>query len=388
MVCKNCYFNKVISLIRLFPVYYSIYVIAVLIFRYLAKEVFVTLVALTTLLLLIFMSNQFVQYLSRAANGTIPAMFIFKLMMLELPTLMGLLIPLGFYVALLLAYGRLYADSEMTVLHACGYGPWQLLKHSLIMASMVACVVTVIVLWASPKIAIERTKLLRTTGVQMLIKTIMPGRFRPLPGGQDVFYVESMSRDHRVAEGVFLARLTQKKGVDQWSVLWADEAYAKTDLATEEDYVVLKSGKAYVGAPGHADYQVASFDTFEARLPHPEFSFKREDLRTLSTHRLWPLNNPDPAKAAELQWRLSMPLMVMALTLVAVPLSRVNPRAGKYAKLLPAIVIFFVYANFMFIARGWVVAEKIPIWLGLWWLHAWVAFFGVCLLWRNHTRLA
>ena len=76
------------------------------------------------------MSNQFVQYLNRAASGNIPGMIILKLMMLELPNLMGLLLPLGFYVALLLSYGRLYADSEMTVLRACGYGPMQLIKHS------------------------------------------------------------------------------------------------------------------------------------------------------------------------------------------------------------------------------------------------------------------
>ena len=368
--------------------------IDVLIFRYLAKEVFITVVSLTAILLLIFMSNQFVQYLTRAANGQIPAMFILKLLMLELPNLMGLLLPLGFYVSLLLAYGRLYADSEMTVLHACGYGPLQLLKHSLIMASMVACGVMVIVLWASPLIAVERTKLLRTTGVQMLIKTIVPGHFRPLPGGRDVFYVESMTRDHTVANGVFLARLTQKKEansvdlIDQWDVLWADEAYAKTDPVTQEDYVVLKSGQSYAGTPGHADYQVASFETLEARLPHPAYTFKPDDLRTVSTGELWPLNNPDRAKAAELQWRLSIPLMVMVLTLVGVPLSRVNPRAGKYAKLLPAIVLFFVYANFMFIVRGWIVAGKIPIWLGMWWLHALVALLGILLLWRNRVRLA
>ena len=110
----------------------------VLIFRYLFKEIFITLVALTTILLFIFMSNQFVQYLNRAVGGQIPAVMLMKLMMLELPTLMGLLLPLGFYVAILVAYGRLYADSEMTVLQACGYGPTQLFWHTLTMAILVA----------------------------------------------------------------------------------------------------------------------------------------------------------------------------------------------------------------------------------------------------------
>lgn len=358
-----------------------------LIFRYLSKEVFVTLVSLTAILLLIFMSNQLVIYLNRAASGQIPGMLIMRLMMLELPNLLSLLLPLGFYVALLLAYGRLYAESEMTVLQACGYGPKRLLKHSFMMASVVAVFVLVIMLWGSPLIATERATLLRTTGVQTLIQTIVPGRFNAIPHGQQVFYVESMNRDHSVAKNVFLTQNTQKNGEEQWDVLWADKAYAQTDPETFEDYVILQEGKKYQGVPGHADFQVAQFKQYKTRLPHPTVSIK-EDLRTASTASLWPINNHDPAKAAELQWRFSIPLMVLMLTLVGVPLSRVNSRSGKYAKLLPAIVIFIFYANLMFVARDWLSVGKTPVWLGIWWVHLVIGVLGFLLIWRNQVKLS
>lgn len=358
-----------------------------IIFRYLAKEVFVTLISLTAILMLIFLSNQFVQYLNRAASGSIPGVIIMKLMMLELPNLMGLLLPLGFFVALLLAYGRLYADSEMTVLRACGYGPNQLLKHSFIMAGFVALVVAAVMIWASPLIAVERAKLLRSTGVQTLIQTIMPGRFHAISGGQQVFYVQAMSRDHTKAEQVFLAKQTKKNDKIQWDVLWADKAFAQTDPKTGEEYVVFENGKEYQGVPGHADYQVAEFVQYKARLPHPVVRLS-DDIRTAKTAALWPLNNPDRAKAAELQWRLSIPLMVLTLTLVAVPLSRVNPRSGKFAKLLPAILFYILYANFMFVARNAIVSGKIPVWIGMWWLHLLVAMIGFFLVWRNQVKLA
>lgn len=358
-----------------------------LIFRYLAKEVFVTLVALTTILLLIFMSNQFVHYLNRAASGKIPVLFVMKLMMLEFPNLIGLLLPLGFYVSLLIAYGRLYAESEMTVLQACGYGAGQLLKHSFMMAAIVAVLVAVIMIWISPYIAIERVKLLRTTGVQMLIQTIMPGYFQEIPGGQRVFYVAAMNPAHTVANDVFLAQSSEKDGKQEWNILWAEKAFAQKDSATLEDYLIFQDGKAYKGVPGQADYQVAEFKRYQARLPHPG-TVEKNDVRTAKTAYLWPLNNADLRKAAELQWRLSVPLMVLMLTLVAVPLSRVNPRSGKYAKLLPAIVLYIVYANFIFIARDWLIAGKIPVWLGFWWLHITVGLFGVILIWRNHVKLS
>jgi lipopolysaccharide export system permease protein len=103
---------------------------------------------------------------------------------------------------------------------------------------------------------------------------------------------------------------------------------------------------------------------------------------------LWPYIDPDKHKAAELQWRFSIPLMVMILTLIAVPLSRVNPRTGKYANLLPAILIYVLYANFMFVARNWIIKDQVPVWLGMFWLHILAAGLGGFLLWRNRRNFA
>jgi lipopolysaccharide export system permease protein len=362
--------------------------VKVIVFRYLAKEVFITLLSLIAILLLIFLSNQFVQYLNRAASGNIPGVIIMKLMMLELPNLLGLLLPLGFYMALLLAYGRLYAESEMTILQACGYGPKQLLKHSLIMASFIAIFVGMLMIWMSPLIAVERAKLLRSTGIQTLIQTIMPGRFHAINGGQQVFYVQAMSRDHSKAEQVFLAKKSIREDKVQWDVLWAEKAYAETDPKTFEEYIVLHDGKEYQGVPGHANYQVVQFVDSKARLPHPTIRSLNDDLRTARTSSLWPLNNPDRQKAAELQWRLSIPLMVVALTFVALPMSRVSPRSGKFAKLFPAILIYILYANGMFVVRDAVAAGKIPLWIGMWWIHLLVAALGVFFIWRNQVKPA
>lgn len=358
-----------------------------IIFRYLTKEVTLTLVALTSILLLIFMSNQFVLYLNRAANGSIPGMIILKLMLLEMPNLIGLLLPLGFYISLLIAYGRLYADSEMTVLQACGYSPNQLLKHSLIMATVLALIVGTIMIWAAPIISTERTKLLRAEGIQTLIKTIIPGRFRALSGGRDIFYVESMNRDHSEAENIFFARQTVKNEKTQWDILWANQAVLEKNPQDKEDYVVLKEGQEYQGFPGQANYQVSEFEQYKVRLPKPTIALS-DDIRTFKTGELLPFLNPDKRKAAELQWRISMPIMVIVLTIIAVPLSRVNPRSGKFAKLLPAILIYFLYANLMFIFRNWIVADKIPQWLGLWSLHGLMLFLGFALITYNRVKLS
>lgn len=358
-----------------------------LIFRYLAKEVYITLASLTVILLLIFMSNEFVHYLNRAASGEIPLVFIMKLMMLEIPNLMGLLLPLGFYMSLMIAYGRLYADSEITVLNACGYSPNRLLRQSLLMASGIAVFVLIMMLWVSPYIEMERAKILRSSGIQTIMQAIIPGQFRAVSGGRQIFYVESMSPDKAVAQHVFLARLNDKAGQPQWDILWADKAYLKSDPQTSEDYAILQNGRAYQGRPGRADYQVAEFDRYQARLPHPSFKVRHVD-RTAYPSSLWPINNPDRSKAAELQWRFSIPLMVLTLTLIGVPLSRVNPREGKFSKLIPATLIFIVYANFIFMARDWLSDGKIPSWLGMWWIHLLFISLGGVLVWRDRVKLS
>ncbi len=354
-----------------------------ILFRYLAKEVGMTLLALISILVLIFMSNQVMLYLNRAASGTIPGMLVMQLLLLELPNLLSLLLPLGFYFAILVAYGRLYADSEMVVLQACGYSSGRLLMHTLWMALAVAVIITGLIS-LNPMIAYQRMKLLQTTGLQTLIQTIIPGRFRAVMGDQYVFFVETMNTNHTQAKGVFVAKRVERDGKSAWDVVTAQNGQSKKDEGTGEEYLILSDGNHYQGQPGQADYQISTFRQYEARLPHQSMVFKN-DIRTIPFHQLLPWNNADPVKAAEIQWRISIPLMVFCLTIVGVPMSRVNPRAGKYAKLLPGVMLAFIYANFMFITRNWVAANKIPIWLGMWWLHALVIAIGLGLLWRQRV---
>jgi lipopolysaccharide export system permease protein len=358
-----------------------------IIFRYIVKEVCLTLIALTAILMLIFLSNQFIQYLNRAASGSIPGLIIMKLMLLEIPNLLGLLLPLGFYTALLISFGRLYAENEMTILQASGYGPKQLITHTFIMATIIALLVGIIMFWASPFISSERARLLRQAGPHILIQTLVPGRFHAVSGGSQVFYVQSMNREHNKAEQIFLAKQEMKENKLQWNILWAEKAFVEVREQDQDEYLVLQQGREYQGTPGNAEYQVAQFAEYKTRLPHPFISIS-DDIRTRKTSALWPLNNPNLEKAAELQWRFSIPLMVFILTLIAIPLCRVSPRAGKFAKLLPAILIYIVYANLMFIARDALVSGKTPFYLGMWWIHLPFLLLGIFLLWRHWVKLA
>jgi lipopolysaccharide export system permease protein len=101
---------------------------------------------------------------------------------------------------------------------------------------------------------------------------------------------------------------------------------------------------------------------------------------------LW--RSSDPLDQAELQARISGPLSLFALMLLAVPLSRSRPREGRYARLGVGMLIYIIYANTLSIARLALERGEVPPWLGLWWVHGLLGLVGLTLLARETGWLA
>src|SRR5438309_4242618 len=94
--------------------------------RYLNREIFNTLLVLVIVLLLAFLCQQMVRYLNFVALGKIPTGILLQLVSFEIPNLLSLLLPLSLYLGILITYGRLYADNEMSILQMSGFGNRQL----------------------------------------------------------------------------------------------------------------------------------------------------------------------------------------------------------------------------------------------------------------------
>ena len=356
-------------------------------FRYLAKEVFITLFALTIILMFILVSNQLVGYLNRAASGRIPGILVMQILCLEMPNLLTLLLPLGFYVSVLLAYGRLYSENEMLVFQACGFSTARILAYTLLMGAVVSVFVAVMV-YLNPSIADQRAKLLQTSGMKAFIQMLSPQRFQVLPK-QQVLYIDQINRAHTKAQGLFLAQRNANPGPSQpwqWQVVAAhDLVFAKKPGAQDE--IQMHHGRVYRMTPGSLEAQYGTFEKANVTIPKPELA-TQTDLRTLSFTNLWRHRKQNLAMDAELQWRFSIILMSLVLAVIAVPLSRVRPRSGRYAKILPAILVFLVYTNVLFIWR-----EKLA-W-GAWSTHANMLYvhlgmlcFGFMLIHLQKRRLS
>jgi lipopolysaccharide export system permease protein len=356
------------------------------IYRYLLREIMLALVAILGVLLLIFLSNQFIRYLARAAAGEVPMHYVFKLIMLEIPNLFGLLLPLALFLAIVLAYGRLYAENEMTVLSASGFSNKQLLATTLGFALGISLFAGIISLYITPSIAAVRTRLLTEGASAAFIDILMPGRFQQFGNGKHIVYVEHVSRDRRYVKQLFAAeeavpneKETKIHPGKEWTIITANSGKVINRSALGGRFFVAENGHRYKGIPGSKQNEVTQFDEYGFRLSPPQITVRKKDIRAIPSTQLWPINNSNKAYATELQWRLSIPIMALVLALIAIPLSHLKPKQGKYAKILPAVLILISYANLLFIARNALRHSVLTPLLGIGSLHLCFILLGIIL---------
>ncbi len=347
-----------------------------IIFRYLAKEVLASMVAVSIVLLLIIISARFVSYLAEAAAGELDAGILLTLMAFRLPAYLELILPLGLFIGILMAYGRLYVDSEMTVLSACGMSEKRLLAYTLITSSFVACVVALFSLYLGPEGVRASESLLAEQRNRTDFETLKPARFHELDTGRGVSYAEAITEDKQRLTGVFMAEMPGEDSGTVPSILVAESGETIVDRELGTKYLLLKDGRRYVGRPGEARYEVVAFEEYAQRLPEPDYAVKpKKETDGMTTAALW--NTSTIEARAALQWRLSLPVLVMVIGLMAVPLSRTKPRRGRYGKLVPAILLYMTYLVAVNSARGMVEKGSAPVPGLLWCVHALFALIGV-----------
>lgn len=365
-----------------------------IIFRYLCKEILGTLLATTLLLLIIFITNQFVHYLNDAAAGKITVKAVMEVMLLQVPLLLGYLIPLSLFLGGLLALGRMTVDHELVVLEACGVSRVKIVKMIMALALVVAIIVAWLMLWVEPKMQWYQGKILTDAVEKSSLTKIIPGRFQTLrDSGRffEVFYAGGIDKHQQRMTNVFLAKIDPNKGSKaSFDLILADEA-GEFDKAGVGRFILFKNGFRYVGTPGKLNYDIVKFNDYGIRLASPPNNID-ERIEAMPTTKLWKLPKKNLKAAAELQWRIAMPLSVLVFALLLVPLSEANPRKGKFSQILPAILIYIIYANLMFLGRAWVVKGVINSIIGLWWIHTLLALVGIIFLffqsqWWSHFRV-
>jgi lipopolysaccharide export system permease protein len=353
----------------------------VIISRYIYKELYSHMLGIILILLIIFITNQFVHFVKEASDGLMTMPAIFKIMSLQIPLLLGYLLPLSLYLAVLLVLGRLYLSNELTVMFACGLSQLRLLTMVMFFSFVVMLVTGWLMIWIEPLAESYQLKIMEESIALASVEKLMPEQFQML-GAKGVIYTHSLDRKQRSMGEIFLALGKNAAGKPPlWDITIAKTA-AEKQGPDQGRFLVLENGMRYIGSAGQNNFQTMSFDQYGVALTNKKLQL-RDWPYNVPTAELWPLRNSNLKVNATLQWRIAMPISVLIFPLLAFSLSRVNPRQGRFKQLFPAILIYTVYADLLFLGRTWIKNGVISPSLGLWWLHGCAFILAVILLYYH-----
>lgn len=315
-----------------------------------------TALALFVALFAILISVVLIRMLGQAAGGRIPADAVMAMIGFGALAQMPVVLSLTLFVSVLITLSRYYRDSEMVVWFSSGQpltafiSP--VMRFAVPMALLIALMTLFVVPWANQKSEIFRAELDSRDDASRVI----PGVFRESAGGQRVFFVESGAGEDGKLRNVFVSS-TQG---DRVSVIVSEEGLIETDERGDR-FLVLESGRRYDGTPGTAEYRVIRFDEYRVLIDQPRVI--SPSVRTRATPTLELLQERSPRYLGELSSRVNLPLAAVLLTFLAIPLSFVNPRAGRSINIFVAVLAYLVYSNAISIGDAWVAQRKIGFWL-------------------------
>ncbi len=328
------------------------------------------MLAVTLILLVVALTSRFIQYLGEAVAGELASDVLLLLMLYRVPDFLLVILPLALFLGILLAYGRMYADNEMVILIGSGYGQFRLLLSTLGTSALVLIVVAVLSMQLAPW-GVRNTEQLKQNQSQLTeIDLIIAGQFQDFGNGNRVTHADRIglsAEGERQLQNVFVAISDPESASGSPRIIIAETAQPEIDERTGARFMRLENVVQYDGNPGAADFSIGQFDVQSILLPEATSFEPITEEQTLATSEL--IGSSLPEHQAELQWRISTLLLIPIITLIAVPLSRVNPRQGRYSKLVPAALLYAFYFVLLQFSKDMIADEELSPLIGLWWVH-------------------
>lgn len=343
-----------------------------IIIRYLVRETLKSQLAILFILLLIFFCQKLVRILGAAVDGDIPTNLVLSLLGLGVPEMAQLILPLSLFLGLLMTLGRLYTESEITVMHACGLSKAVLVKAAMILALFTGVVAMVNVMWLGPWSSRHQDEVLAEAKANPGLAALAQGQFQQATDGNSVLFIESV--EGASFHDVFLAQL-RPKGNARPSVVVADSGQLSQRLDGSQ-VVTLNTGTRFEGTALLRDFRITDFQNYQAVVGHQTVALDPDDASQMDMRKLWSSNEPNAR--AELHWRITLVLTVFIMALMVVPLSVVNPRQGRVLSMLPAMLLYLVFFLLQTSLKSNAAKGKIDPMLWTWLVN--LIYFGIALL--------
>ena len=345
--------------------------------KYIAKELLTVFLSVYFVLLIIVLSTEIVHLLSWVSQGVIPVTAFLAYLMNSLFEFSVILIPLSLLMGILLAFGRLYSDSEMAAIMSAGIGPMKWYRPLMLIAVPTTLLLFVLLAYVQPIINYQRALLAAEILSQSQLDTLLVGQFNRASKDGAVLFLESEHADNNKVNNNQVDNVFFQQHRENTS--YVDLAENTSSFYNEDGrrYMMMRNGTHYVGNAGEASFKIMKYKDYGIHIDRKQIK-AHQSVKSKSVSELWQSNNPE--EQAELQWRFTIPLATIIVAFMALPLSHTNPRSGRYSKLAVALILYLLYSNLLGVGKTWIVQEKVPVWVGTWWVHIIAIVFTLVLL--------
>lgn len=318
---------------------------------------------LFSVLLGIVVISQLIRFLGDAVSGKLAVEGVLALLGFSAMNYLPVLLSLSLFLSILLTLSRSYRDSEMVVWFGSGIALTYWIRPVMRYAIPVVTIIALLSLVLSPWALQKAEEFKQTLENRDDVTSATPGLFRESRQANRVYFIENTQAGDSRVNGIFV----QSEQNGKVGMMVAKQGMQETH-SNGDRFLVLFNGTRYEGTPGQRDYRIVEFERYAIRIDNVPPKLAVPSARTLSTLGLW--RDRTRANLAELEWRLGLPISAAVLALLAIPLSYINPRAGRSLNLVTAMVLYMLYSNMISVTNAWVGQGKLSPGIGLWGIHA------------------
>ena len=335
--------------------------------RYVSKELLLTWLAVTLVLILILLSSALARLLGDAAEGTIPSDAVWPLLMFTGAQYFILLVPLSLYLGVLLNFSRMYKDNEMAAMGACGIGLMRLYRPLLMVVIPATIILFYLTLYVMPLISQQAELLKIDLENRSQITGLASGRFNDFNKGESTIFLQRQSDDGEYMHDVFVHNKSETVLNQQLENIETADVARRYKDEKGRNFILFEQGQLYEGEPGRPDFRITRYEKKGIYMPDTKSTRQISRRQSIETSKLWGSDRAN--NIAEFHWRISLPIAAFLMAILALPLSYTTPRKGRYSKLALAILIYLIYSNLLGIGETWIEKREVAPWVGLWWVH-------------------
>ena len=333
-------------------------------------EVFRSSIGVLLVFFLLVVGSRVVGYFEQAAEGNIDPGIILSVIALRFPDFITLLIPLSFFLGLLITIGRLNSEGEIHGYFSAGLSKFNLIKFLLPQAFIYFFITLVLSLYIAPYTKNLSKELLVIDSFEEQIDAIQSDEIVSLDDG-GFLYVQTA--DEGLIKGVKLFQVDE----DNSFIVISDELLTKKKDKTIE--LNLKNGSFYGGLFSESSKIISNFNNFNF-----EIDKNMSQSNDLSLTKLFDYSSA--SDQATFQWNISIPITILILLLYGIYISSSKPREGKFSFMLPGMLIYVSYLSLLILSREFISDNPSSI-FNLWFIHGLFILFLFLYVYREKIIL-